>query len=174
MKLRLLALALATVCFTGCDDDDDDNNPGEINSTDRDFAMRAAMSNFAEIGAGQLASTKATEPGVADYGEMMVTDHTDALQDLRDITNNLGLYAPDSLDAAHVTLMQQLNDAATGREFDSIYIHSQVADHQAAIQLFQNQVANGNNAQLRNYASTLLPNLNLHFERADSISNHYE
>jgi len=173
MKLRLMALAIASLCFTGCDKDDDDDNSGEINSTDRDFAMRASMSSFAEVGSGQLATTRATEAGVAEFGSMMVTEHTEALQDLRDITDNLGLYTPDSLDAAHVTLMQQLNDAVAGREFDSIYIHSQVADHQAAIQLFQNLVTNGNNAQLRNYAATMLPRLNLHFTRVDSISNHY-
>jgi putative membrane protein len=173
MKICLLALGLSALVFAGCDkDDDDDNNDQGVNSTDIEFAMRASMANYAEIGAGQLASTKALAPGVMDYGEMMVTDHTDALADLRDITDDLNLYAPDSLDAAHVTLMAEL-DGFSGREFDSAYIHSQVMDHQNAIQLFQNLVNNGNNSRLRNYASSMLPHLNLHFQKADSIANEY-
>jgi putative membrane protein len=168
MKLYLLGLA-SLVLVSSCDKDDDDDQNQSPNSTDREFAMRAAMSNKAEVGAGALASNKADDDGIRDFGAMMVNDHTGALNDLREITNDLNLYAPDSLDAKHQALAQQLS-SLQGREFDSVYIHSQVEDHQMAISLFENQANNGSNSRLVRYANDKLPTLRMHLEHADSLA----
>lgn len=174
MKKNVLVCALAvalTWCSCDKDDDDDDNNDN-VNATDREFVMKASMGNTAEIDAGEMAAEKSVEPGIQDYGQMMVTDHSTALSDLKGIANDLALYAPDSLDAEHVALKAQLQSLG-GREFDSVYIHSQVMDHEKTIQLFQNQVNNGRNNRLKDYANGLLPHLNHHLEKADSIASNY-
>lgn len=171
MKKYLWSL-LALFVLLSCDKDDDDNDR-DLNQTDRNFTTKATMANFAEIDAGQLAATKATEMGIRMFGQMMVTDHTTAKAELKNIAMSLGLYAPDSLDAEHVALKNQLM-AATGREFDSIYIHSQVKDHQAAIALFELQRMNGDNEQLRDYAEETLPHLQHHLHMADSLANYYQ
>lgn len=175
MKIGLkmcLVVLLTSAVFISCDKDDDENG-NAWNDVDENFALMAAMSNHAEITAGQSASTKAENDGIREFGQMMVSDHTDARQDLRDIVDDLGLHAPDSLDALHVRIADTLG-MLTGRAFDSVYINSQVRDHLMAISLFQNEAANGQNAQLRAYATRLLPSLQMHLHHADSLANDYD
>jgi putative membrane protein len=171
MTKILIACALSATLLFGCDKDDDDTDP-EYNSTDREFVMKASMANTAEIDAGSLASTKATDGGIQDFGEMMVSDHTTAKSQLKDIADDLRLPAPDSLDAEHVALKTLLM-SLSGRAFDSAYIHSQVKDHQAAIDLFNTQVQNGRNQRLKDYASGQLPHLQHHLDMADSLAAPY-
>lgn len=164
-------LSIGSISFFACEKDDDNDNDW-INETDRSFTLHAAMSNTAEIRAGELASNKGTDPAVRAYGQMMVNDHTAVQTELKNLASGLGLTAPDSVDAAHAALAQQLQ-AMSGRAFDSMYIHSQIKDHDNAIDLFRNQTEEGNNWRLRDYAKKHLPHLQMHLNTADSISKNY-
>ena len=72
----------------------------------------------------------------------------------------------------HVALGAQLL-TLDGRAFDSVYIHSQVSDHQKAITFFQNEIDKGNNSRLKNYANTQLPHLQEHLRIADSLAANF-
>jgi predicted outer membrane protein len=50
---------------------------------DKSFAISAAQSGLAEVQAGQLASQRATSPQVKQYGQKLVTDHTQANDQLQ-------------------------------------------------------------------------------------------
>jgi len=172
-KIFLFAACVSALTWYGCSkDDDDDDNGTNVNLTDRNFVMRASMSNTAEIDAGQTASSKATNAGIRDFGQMMVTDHTNAKATMSALASSLGIYAPDSLDAEHVALKAKLM-SLSGRAFDSVYINSQVADHQTAINLFENEVQHGDNRQLTDLANNLLPTLRMHLHHADSLRVNY-
>src|SRR4051794_8247809 len=123
MKKYVIVCFCAAVILWSCDKNDNDNQTN-INNTDRNFVLQASMANTAEIGAGQLAVSKASAP-IAAYGQTMVMDHTQADSSLKSIATSVNLPAPDSLDAEHATLKNQLMSLA-GRDFDSVYIHSQV------------------------------------------------
>jgi putative membrane protein len=169
-KLRTFPLVIGiALSLVACDKDDDDETE-TYNTQDKNFAMMAAMSNYAEIDAGSVASTKATNAGVKAFGQMMVMDHTKASAELKTLTSSIGLYSPDSLDAKHVALKAQLA-SLTGRAFDSVYIHSQVEDHNAAIDLFEDESDEGKNQSLKNFANATLPNLRMHKAHADSLAN---
>jgi len=165
MKKWILAGAVCAVLFTACDKDDDNN---DVNSTDRTFVPMASISNNAEIMAGQLAATKAQSSAVKAYGQMMVMDHTTAQQDLKSRASSAGLDVSDTVDAMHQQLMAHLN-SLDGYSFDTAYLNSQVMDHTNSINLFNTEVSSGSNQNLRNYASTYLPKLQMHFKEADSL-----
>jgi putative membrane protein len=112
-KVMLSALLSGVILFSACDKDDDDDN--DINSTDRDFTVMAAMGNTAEKDAGMAASSKAMAADIREYGMMMVADHTPAQTELQTLATQLGLRAPDSLDAEHVALKAQLEHQRTGK-----------------------------------------------------------
>ena len=170
MKLKtffLMAVMLMGITiFSSCDDDDDTD---VVNNQDRNFMLMAGMNNFAEIGAGNLAATKATENGVKTLGQQMVTDHTTAQTELKAIGTSANVAVKDSLDAAHVALMQTLQ-SLSGREFDSAYMVNQVTDHQNAINLFEQEIQSGNRLQIKSYAEKYLPKLRMHHHMADSIA----
>ena len=152
MKVKAVYLAVFVLAaFCACKKVDN-NSP--VNANDKQFVTMAAMSNHAEISAAQLALTKSTDATVQAFAQKMITDHTKAQDSLQLIAGQLGLYAPDSLDAAHVQIAAMLS-AMSGRAFDSAYVHGQVTDHQTAVNLFQNENSNGSNNKVKSVCKQL-------------------
>lgn len=167
MKKISLTGTLALAFLLSCNKNDNNNN--DINSTDQNFISQVAIGNKAEIMAGQLAATKGSNAGVKEFGRMMVTEHGQAQADLQNVASGTGITLPDSVDAEHRALMVRL-DSLTGRSFDTAYINSQVKDHQKTVSIFQTEISNGNNSSVRNYANTYLPHIQMHLQKADSLS----
>jgi putative membrane protein len=160
----------SAVFLASCDKEDDTENGNAVNGTDQEFTVTASIGNQAEIELGQLAATKATNPGVKAYGQMMVTEHTAAGAELDSIAGSLNLSTPDTLDLEHKVLKAALT-ALSGKAFDSTYIASQVKDHQKSIMVFEQEATYGANARLKNFATKHLPHLRMHLQKADSLRN---
>ena len=170
MKVKVVSLAVFVfAAFFACKKD---NNSSPVNANDKQFVTMAAMSNFAEISAAKLALTKTSDTSVQMFAQKMITDHTKAQDSLQLIAGQLGLYAPDSLDAAHVQIAAMLS-AMSGRPFDSAYVHGQVTDHQTAVTLFQNENSNGSNNKVKTYVNNYLPVIEMHLMMADSLATRY-
>lgn len=172
MKRLIFPLLLMAIAFVGCDKDDDNNNNDTVNDTDRDFVMRSSVSNTAEIVLGQMAAVKGEDDAIRNFGQTMVTAHTDLRDRLLDISVGLNLYAPDSIDASNAELAIELA-TLSGRAFDSTYIKNQEIGHRATIELYERQVAQGANRRLKEFARSNLENLRAHLELATSLSAEY-
>lgn len=168
MKKVFFIGGLAIFILVACKKDDDNNNKN-VNSTDQTFLTQVAIGNKAEIMAGQLAATKGTNAGVKAFGQLMVNEHGLAQSDLQRVYTSVGQTMPDTVDAEHQALMTRLN-SLTGRSFDTAYINSQVRDHQKTLSIFQTEISNGNNDSVQNYASKYLPHIQMHLQKADSLS----
>lgn len=142
------------------------------NSTDEKFLEMAAYGNHNEIEAGILDTSKATDRSVKDFGRMMIMDHMDAQDELKRIAKDKKEDIPSQADDTHKALMQQLS-SMSGRAFDSMYIHSQVKDHQDVIKLFQEELSKGKDQDLKDYANKYLPGIQMHLHHADTISNRF-
>lgn len=166
MKKVVYAVFLLTIVFiSSCT-----KNENFISVADRRFTVQASLSNTVEVKAGKLASSKASNPEVKKYAERMVLEHQMAQTELKNLSHVLDIVVYDVIDPAHAAMITQLNDMPKGRVFDSIYIHSQVTDHDMTIANFQTEVTNGNNSEVKSYASTYLPHIQKHRQSADSIS----
>jgi putative membrane protein len=168
MKVKHLWLAaclLTGLTTLSCNKNDDD----ELNSTDRDFMMKASVGNTAETDAANLAVSKASNATVRAFAQRMISEHSMAQTDLKNLGTSTGYTVRDTLDPAHVALKVQLT-ALSGRQFDSVYMYAQVADHQTAVANFQNEQAGGQHNGVKNYANTYLPHIQMHLTSADSIS----
>jgi putative membrane protein len=165
-KILFCAMAITVFMWSACDDDDDEKR---INETDKSFMINAAYANRAEIDAGQLAVSRSSDDSVKKFGQMMIDEHTTALNELENIADDRDVNLPDSVDAEHRQLKQQLM-SMSGYEFDSAYIQSQIKDHQKAISLFESENSNGKEQQVKNYASKYLPHIRMHLEKANSIT----
>jgi putative membrane protein len=167
LKTLLFGCVLATA-FVACDKDEDE----EVNEQDRTFVRMASISNRAEIELGNLALSKAADASVRNFAQMMVTDHTTAQAQLRQTIDDIDMQNAsinDSLGTTHVALRQRLM-GLSGRGFDSVYMNSQVMMHMQSIALFQAEANGGASTSLRNYANSKLPNLQTHYNMADSIA----
>ena len=172
MKSLLATGSLAAVLFlVSCDKNNDNNNNNENTSAqDKSFVNDITLSNRSEISLANLALAKATDTSVRNYAQMMIMDHTQAESNLRSITDSLKLTLPtDSLNAMADSLRPVLQ-GLSGVRFDSAYIASQVPAHQKAITTVQTEVNSGTNSALMNYASSILPKIQMHLTKADSIA----
>jgi putative membrane protein len=104
-----------------------------------------------EVQMGQLARQNATSTQVKQFGEQMVTDHTQANQEPRQIAQqeNLQLPAqPSSKDQA--TARQPGN--LKGSAFDSAYSRDMVRDHQQDVADFHKEARSGQDPALTSFA----------------------
>ena len=166
-QAQYLLLTSIMLAFSACNNDDDEpTNP--VNEQDRNFALNATYSNLAEIQMGQLAAAEATNESVEDFAEMMVTDHTTAQNQLSNLAESLDIAIPDTLTNEDQAIQAQLT-ALEGTRFDSAYISSQVVAQQKAQQIFQTQINQGLNPQLKEYAANTLVHIVTHLERATEL-----
>jgi putative membrane protein len=173
MKIILTILflsAASAMLFTSC-------NKGETplvayNLNDSVFIRKASMSNFTEIALGQIAADSSSDPAIQQFGEQMVTEHTAAQQQLGSIASAIGVGLTNALDAEHQQLASTLL-TLKDRAFDSLYIHSQVADHQFTIDFFKQQSAHGFQKDLKQYVYQTLPEITQHLQAATVLAGKY-
>jgi len=144
----------------------DANAKSNLNDQDKKFADAAAMGGMMEVMAGQLASTNATNATVKSLGQMMVTDHTKANDELKAWASKAGYSLPTALDAD----MQKKYDALKmkkGAEFDRMYADMMVTDHKTTIANFKKEASDGSDASLKSFASKTLPTLEHHLMESE-------
>lgn len=141
---------------------------GVVSRQDRKFVEEAAIGGMAEVELGQLASQRGQDPAVKDFGNRMVSDHTPANQRLMTIAATLGITPPDKLDFMHRHTSKKLAKADT-QDFDEDYIDSQVKDHKKMIELMEDQAKDGQNSDLKQFASDMLPRVRDHLQMAEQI-----
>jgi predicted outer membrane protein len=98
----------------------------EARSDTDKFIEKAALANMAEIQLGQLAETRAQSPEVKAFAQMMVTDHTKALDELKQAAGTATI--PSALDKKHQKLHDKLSKLS-GAEFDKKYMEAMVDGH---------------------------------------------
>lgn len=165
---NMIAVFAVLIAFSACDGKDDDGidlNDDDLTTQDRNFATEAAYANRAEIELGELAVDMATDSRVIAYAEMMITDHTNAQNRLKDIARDEDITVPDTLNTEHREIYNQLA-AMEGMAFDSAYVEQMIIDHEKALDLFTTQVQEGSEDDLVNYASSLIPDLEAHQDEA--------
>lgn len=174
IKVKLLALAvISSFFFFSCSKKDD--NTGTISLQDRTFIGQASASNTAEIQAAQLATSMTDSSAIKTFAQMMIDDHTTAQNDLKSLGTNINVPVTDSIDDMHQKMIDSLKTMPE-RTFDSVYILRQIADHQAAIANFQQEVNAGKKSDVIDYANKYLPKLQMHLQMADSLATalHYQ
>ncbi|HEX4869890.1 MAG TPA: DUF4142 domain-containing protein [Moraxellaceae bacterium] len=141
---------------------------GVVSRQDRKFVEEAAIGGMAEVQLGQLASQRGQDPAVKDFGNRMVSDHTPANQRLMTIAATLGITPPDKLDFMHRHTTKKLTKADT-QDFDKDYIESQVKDHKKMAELMEDQIKDGQNPDLKQFATDMLPRVRDHLQMAEQI-----
>jgi predicted outer membrane protein len=110
-------------------------------------------------------ATGATSPGSVDSGTM---GHAGSHATTG--TGSADFDDPTMLSPEHRTMMDKLSKL-TGAAFDREYIQGQIKDHAKTAALFESQAKNGQDARLKEYATTLLPSIRKHGQMASDIAN---
>jgi predicted outer membrane protein len=101
------------------------------------FMDAAIEANVADIELGMIAESKAADPRVKAYAEMLVKDHTKALKRLQR-SQDIARSDSTELSLQHRELRDRLS-GLSGPEFDTAYVNAMIEEHQKDIKEFERQ-----------------------------------
>lgn len=136
---------------------------------DEKFAKNAALGGMTEVELGKLATQKASDAKVKEFGQKMVDDHTKANDNLKQIASKSNIDIPSSLDSKHQSRIDKLSKLS-GPDFDKAYVKDQLKDHETDVREFKDEANNGTDPNVKTFASSTLPTLQEHLEMVKSLS----
>lgn len=134
------------------------------------FLMTAASSNLLEIQSGKLAAAQGTHQEVKDFGQMMVSHHTQATQELTKVATPLGVTMPTTMMPVHQAMADRLA-SQTGKKFDETYMDLMETAHKMDIAMFEAKSKSAQSPTVKGFATRTLPMLRSHESMADKIED---
>jgi putative membrane protein len=166
--LALAVLAVATVALTaGSAGSAPAQTPTERAGVYEAHWLRAmAQSDIFEIASGRLALARSQTAPVRQIADMLVAEHTAALQRKRALGKTLRVALPERTSPLQTMLLNQLYRTADAAPFEQLFVRTQLAAHQQAILISGEATRAPVNARVRNYAKASLPALKEHLRSA--------
>jgi putative membrane protein len=140
-----------------------------VQSDASNFAVEAANGGMMEVELGKIAQEKAINPRVKAFGEMMVNDHTEAGNNLKQIATTLNIALPDSVSNDTRKEIDKMK-MKKGRDFDKAYISMMVDDHKKDIAEFRKCADNCSDSTIKSFAANTLPVLVKHLDSIQAIA----
>jgi len=179
-SVACILLCTATACFFSCGDNKDskavakEENAQKFDSTniegDTKFAVNLADGSMLEVEASKLAHTNASADNVKEYANMMITDHSAANTELKDMAAKKNISLPMALSEAKQKKYNELV-AKKGADFDKAYVNCMVDEHKDALDALQKESQKGNDADLRSWAAGKLSAIQHHYDVIKSIKD---
>lgn len=185
--IKFLSAAIFAAMLVSCGNQQKQEDPKEVAEEqneertegtdikkDTDFAVEAADGGMLEVQLGTYAASNATSPEVKKFGQMMVDDHTKANEELTALATQKGISLPAALSDKNQKKYNDLIEEK-GAEFDEAYMEFMVEDHEEDIDAFEKEAENGNDADLKNWATGKVATLRHHLDMAkttrDAVKN---
>ena len=118
---------------------------------DKAFVRKALEGGMAEVQMGQIAAEKGSSDDVKQFGQKMVTDHTQLGDQMKQVAQQIGVTPPAGLskkDKEEVAKLQTLS----GTEFDNAYIMAMVKDHKKDAEDFKSEAQQTQNPTVKQAA----------------------
>ncbi|MCD2423254.1 DUF4142 domain-containing protein [Niabella pedocola] len=142
--------------------------PPAIAEKDAKFAVDAANGGMAEVQLGEMAQSKGTDPGVKEFGKMMVDDHSKANDELKMIAAGKNITLPAAPGDDMQKVAKDLS-SKSGADFDKAYIKQMVDDHEKTIKLFEDAEKDVQDSDLKAFVIKTLPVLRTHLEHVKAL-----
>lgn len=140
-----------------------------VSEQDRDFMKNAAEAGKAEVQASQMALQKATDPVLKNFARHMVDDHTQANAQLMKLAQAKGVQLPSDPSMLQRSKLELLK-AVDGKDFDQRYAESfGLKAHHQAIDLFSKEAHQGQDPDVKAFASKVLGKLQTHLAMAENV-----
>ena len=185
-KITLSILMAATtlvatgVAFTACNSNKtedskevaEEQNEATLDTTaledDSEFAVAAADGGMMEVKLGELAKMNAASADVKKFGEMMVTDHSKANDELKALAAQKNITLPATLSDDKQKKYDELAEKK-GKEFDKAYVSFMVDDHKEDINEFEEAGNDAKDPDVKAWAAGKVPTLKHHLETAEAL-----
>ena len=138
-------------------------------SGDSAFAIKAAQANMAEVELGKLALQKTMSDDVKKFAQMMVDDHSKALDELKGVAGTKNITLPTAIDAEHKKLSDRLSKLS-GAAFDREYMQAMVDGHRKVAADLRKESQSGTDSDLKAWAGKTVPAVEAHLKQAETVN----
>jgi putative membrane protein len=142
--------------------------PSAAAQPDTEFLRKASSINTLEVDASKIALERSQNNDVRSFAEMLGKDHADAKDRLKDVVDKMKVEFPKDLLPEHKAIEDRLK-ALKGSAFDQEFVRNMIDGHQQAIDVFRQESSSGQNDQLKAYAQSMIPSLQMHLDRAKDL-----
>jgi len=195
-RIGRFAVIGATVLLVACDaarrDEAARDETGAVGTTgvstgDRNFVEESLSAGMAEVELGRMAQQRAADAEVKQFAEMMVRDHTQSGDMLRQLARQHAIETPAPTENEHRDAMNRLTNLK-GADFDREYMQAMIDSHEDMVDHLQSRASEdrfGENrgavqpeasdnpveASLNQWAANALPTTRRHLDEARRISD---
>jgi putative membrane protein len=140
--------------------------PAALNAIDFNFVGQANLGAPFQVDSGRIAERKGTTAAIRNYAHLMVTTHIPVVDALNVILRNKSITPSNTLlHGAYDEMLAELK-ADRGAAFDRAYVNGQVEYQKGNAALFEQEIENGNDPDLKEFARKTLPKIVDHLQRA--------
>jgi putative membrane protein len=137
-----------------------------LGPVDTYFVTQTSLGTPFQVDAGRVAETKGTTQAIRSYADLMVSSHITVNNALLTILKNKAPVPPPTLlKAAYATMVSTLQHDS-GETLDTDYVRGQVNYQRGNAALYEYEIANGTDPDLKAFAQETLPKIQDHLARA--------
>jgi predicted outer membrane protein len=138
----------------------------QLGPIDLYFVTQTSLGTPFQIDSGKIAETRGGTQALRSYAKLMVDSHIEVNDTLSSILKQKAQIPPPTLlKAAYATTISILEEGE-GQRFDVDYVRGQVNYQMANAALYQYEIDNGTDPDLKAFARQTLPKIQDHLERA--------
>jgi putative membrane protein len=145
--------------------------PASLNAIDFNFVGQANLGAPFQVDSGRLAETKATSGAIRSYAHLMVTAHIPVVDALNVILKQKNITPSSTLLHGAYDAMIFTLKADRGAAFDRNYVNGQVEYQKGNAALFEQEIQNGTDPELKEFARQTLPKIVDHLQRAEKLAD---
>jgi putative membrane protein len=144
--------------------------PATLNAVDFNFVGQANLGAPFQIDSGRLAETKGTSAAIRSYAHLMVTTHIPVVDALNVILKKKDVTPSNTLLHGAYDAMISTLKADHRIAFDRNYVNGQVEYQKGNAALFEQEIQNGSDPDLKEFARQTLPKIVDHLHRAETLA----
>jgi putative membrane protein len=144
--------------------------PATLNAVDFNFVGQANLGAPFQVDSGRLAEMKGTSAAIRSYAHLMVTSHIPVVDALNVILKKKTITPSNTLLHGAYDAMIFALKADERAAFDRNYVNGQVEYQKGNAALFEQEIQNGSDPDLKEFARQTLPKIVDHLHRAEKLA----
>jgi putative membrane protein len=144
--------------------------PATLSPVDFNFVGQANLGAPFQVDSGRLAETKGTSAAIRSYAHLMVTSHIPVVNALNVILKQKNVTPSNTLLHGAYNAMISTLEADRRAAFDRDYVNGQVEYQKGNAALFEQEIQNGTDPDLKEFARKTLPKIVDHLQRAERLA----
>lgn len=139
-----------------------------VSKDDQKFLDTVWNANTYGVQSSERALKSSNNEKIKEFAKTMIKDHTGANEAVAKLAGDVNAKLPKELNDQFRKMINDL-EGKEGEEFDKAYASAHLKLHKTAVDLFDKTSKEGDNAQVKKFASTVLPTLQHHLHMAKQL-----